>query len=183
MLRSTKDAVQDIRHGRGRILTRRPVSRVLSSAFAPVQPFLWEPACTGPHATHPGHGLETAHMRPLFGLAPGGVYHARDVTAPAVGSYPTLSPLPAASSWRSALCGTFPRLAPGGRYPPPCFHGARTFLQQQVTPLPAAARPSGQARHIVGLVYERESSRRLYQQMPRLEGDRNARPLQSFRHA
>ncbi len=33
-------------------------------------------------------------MRPLFGLAPGGVYHARTVTSPAVGSYPTLSPLP-----------------------------------------------------------------------------------------
>jgi len=50
--------------------------------------------------------------------------------------------------WRSALCGTFPRLTPGGHYPPPCFHGARTFLQQQVTPLPAAARPSGQGRDI-----------------------------------
>src|ERR1700712_5500759 len=29
---------------------------------------------------------------------------------------------------RSALCGTFPRLASGGRYPPPLFRGARTFL-------------------------------------------------------
>ena len=28
----------------------------------------------------------------------------------------------------SALCGTFPRVAPGGRYPPPSFRGARTFL-------------------------------------------------------
>ena len=46
---------------------------------------------------------------------------------------------------RSPLCGTFPRLAPGRNYLPPCFHGARTFLQQAVTNLPAAARPSGQA--------------------------------------
>jgi hypothetical protein len=30
----------------------------------------------------------------LFGLAPGGVYHAGPVASPAVGSYPTLSPLP-----------------------------------------------------------------------------------------
>ncbi|GGB36588.1 hypothetical protein GCM10011316_05940 [Roseibium aquae] len=31
---------------------------------------------------------------PLFGLAPGGVYHAARVAEGAVGSYPTLSPLP-----------------------------------------------------------------------------------------
>ncbi len=40
------------------------------------------------------------------------------------------------------FCGTFPRVAPAGRYPAPCFHGARTFL-----PSPcgrkAAIRPSG----------------------------------------
>ena len=55
---------------------------------------------------------------------------------------------PDRSPGRSALCGTFPRLAPGGRYPPPCFHGARTFLQHAVTSIPAAARPSGQGRDI-----------------------------------
>ena len=37
-------------------------------------------------------GLAT--IRLLFGLAPGGVYHAVPVTSDAVGSYPTLSPLP-----------------------------------------------------------------------------------------
>ena len=42
-----------------------------------------------------------------------------------------------ASAWRSALCGTFPGVAPAGRYPAPFIHGARTFL-------PAfARRPSG----------------------------------------
>src|ERR1700728_3448811 len=30
--------------------------------------------------------------------------------------------------WRYVLCGTFPRLAPAGRYPAPFVHGARTFL-------------------------------------------------------
>jgi hypothetical protein len=34
-------------------------------------------------------------MPPLFGLAPGVVYRAAPVTGNAVGSYPTLSPLPA----------------------------------------------------------------------------------------
>jgi len=30
---------------------------------------------------------------------------------------------------RFAFCGAIPRLASGGRYPPPCLRGARTFLQ------------------------------------------------------
>jgi hypothetical protein len=29
---------------------------------------------------------------------------------------------------RSVFCGTFPGVAPAGRYPAPCFRGARTFL-------------------------------------------------------
>ena len=33
-------------------------------------------------------------------------------------SYTTVSPLP--PKRRSVLCGTFPRVTPGGRYPPPC---------------------------------------------------------------
>ena len=69
---------------------------------------------------------------PLCGLAPGGVYHAAAVAGSAVRSYRTLSPLPAAAfnggRRRSALCGTFPGVAPAGRYPAPCFRGARTFL-------------------------------------------------------
>ena len=38
---------------------------------------------------------------------------------------------------RFAFCGTFPGVAPAGRYPAPCFHGARTFLH------PFRQRPSG----------------------------------------
>ena len=39
----------------------------------------------------------------------------------AVGSYPTVSPLPVPEGHRrSVLCGTVPGLAAGGRYPPPC---------------------------------------------------------------
>jgi hypothetical protein len=63
----------------------------------------------------------------LFGFAPGGVYRAVRIATSAVRSYRTLSPLPRRTG-RSAFCGTFPRVTPAGRYPAPCFHGARTFL-------------------------------------------------------
>jgi hypothetical protein len=59
----------------------------------------------------------------LLGLAPGGVCHASFVAKAAVRSYRTVSPLPDPSCEghrRSVFCGTFPVLADGGRYPPPC---------------------------------------------------------------
>ena len=42
-------------------------------------------------------------MPPLFGFAPGGVYHAADVAAGAVRSYRTLSPLPAVAKAAAAV--------------------------------------------------------------------------------
>jgi hypothetical protein len=45
-------------------------------------------------ATYPNSDPKIDHAPFLFGLAPGGVYHAIDVTANAVRSYRTLSPLP-----------------------------------------------------------------------------------------
>ena len=46
----------------------------------------------------------------------------RRVTATPVRSYRTISPLPVRPRAPSAVCfcGTFPRVSPGGRYPPPC---------------------------------------------------------------
>src|SRR5216683_7534670 len=44
---------------------------------------------------------------------------------------------------RFAFCGTFPGVAPAGRYPAPCFRGARTFLPPPVAERRAAIRPSG----------------------------------------
>jgi len=49
----------------------------------------------------------------------------RRVTATPVRSYRTFSPLPVRDSRAVApsavcFCGTFPRVSPGGRYPPPC---------------------------------------------------------------
>ena len=71
-------------------------------------------------ATYPDSGAETRlrsslRMPSLFGFAPGGVYPAIDVAADAVRYYRTLSPLPRPKRRRSALCGTFPGVAPAGR--------------------------------------------------------------------
>jgi len=134
---------------------RPAVSRVL---FPPPlggdggrRPFVWTRHCwralparaSGlPAATGPG-----PTRGPLLGLAPGGVYHAGDVTAAAVRSYRTISPLPFSAKAskgepflarrRKAVCFLwhFPYPArplraarDGGRYPPPWSSGARTFL-------------------------------------------------------
>ena len=98
-------------------------------------------------SSQPGRSMRNApavvSAPPLFGLAPGGVCHAGAVTRTPVRSYRTLSPLPdpvpseeVAGHRRYALCGTFPGVAPGGRYPPPLFRGARTFLAIEITRLP-----------------------------------------------
>jgi len=52
----------------------------------------------------------------LHGFAPDGVYPARSVASPAVRSYHTFSPLPMQDG-RFVFCGTFPGVAPAGRYP------------------------------------------------------------------
>jgi hypothetical protein len=115
----------------------RPVSRVLygprrtsDAAAIPLGRPL--PAASG---NQPGRrtgnrpGALASAVPPLFGFAPGGVCPAVRVTASAVRSYRTLSPLPPGQARRrSAFCGTVPGVAPAGRYPAPCFHGARTFL-------------------------------------------------------
>ena len=81
-----------------------------------------------------------SHRPFLFGLAPGGVYLAATVAGRAVRSYRTLSTLPAdlslqrvSAGRRFAFCGTFPGVAPAGRYPAPCFRRARTFLPLRVS--------------------------------------------------
>ena len=67
--------------------------------------------------------MEAGYLTSLHGLAPGGVCHATPVASGPVRSYRTLSPLPVpprGGHRRSALCGTFRRLAAPGRYPAPC---------------------------------------------------------------
>ena len=124
-----------IRRSRRRWI-RRPVSRVLCrrsrspdigdhSSGPPLAGRFSRPTRTARAYDSPTPIAESA--RSLFGLAPGGACHAVPVTRHAVGSYPTLSPFPLRRG-RFAFCGAIPGVAPGGRYPPPCRRGARTFL-------------------------------------------------------
>ena len=74
---------------------RGPVSRVLYDL--PKQIVATIPLGDGSRrrsSNQPGRRAGTAHLPPLFGLAPGGVCHAAAVTGGAVGSYPTLSTWP-----------------------------------------------------------------------------------------
>ena len=75
----------------------------------------------------------SSSQRHLFGLAPSGVCLAIDVTINAVVSYTTFSPLPLVKA-AVIFCGTVPRVAPGGRYPPLCSaeSGLSSALQHLV---------------------------------------------------
>lgn len=55
----------------------------------------------------------------LFGLAPGGVYLASDVTTGPGELLPHPFTLTRRNG-RTSLCGTFPGVAPAGDYPAPC---------------------------------------------------------------
>jgi hypothetical protein len=44
--------------------------------------------------------------------------------------HPQAMPTRPGPGGQTALCGTFPGVAPAGRYPAPCFRGARTFLSR-----------------------------------------------------
>src|SRR5262245_43484243 len=120
---------------RGRPAARRPVSRVLSLAGMAIH--LGRPL---PDASRdlPGRRRENplgdcSPCRPYLVLLPVGFA----VPLPLPGARCALTapfhPCRAGGSrerpaWRFAFCGTFPGVAPAGRYPAPCFRGARTFL-------------------------------------------------------
>ena len=74
--------------------TSGPVSRILSRTVIDLGPPL-PTASNGLPGSPNGTGRTARRSVPsLFDLSPGGVCTASDVTAAAVGSYPTLSPLP-----------------------------------------------------------------------------------------
>ncbi len=104
----------------------RPVSRVLCPRpKSRRRPFLWDADRSAPRAVHPGGWAEDQPSRaspkaprrpPLFDLASGGACHAPDVSAGAVGSYPTVSPLlqrTGAVSFSVALSLSFSALSGG----------------------------------------------------------------------
>src|SRR6185295_15844016 len=65
------------------------------------------------------HRCRLPGVAPLFGLAPGGVYRAASVAGRAVGSYPTVSPLPGElTQWASPSGGLFSVALSLGSPPP-----------------------------------------------------------------
>ena len=102
------------------------------------------PPCGGRRAGSPRHCCNAR----LFGLSPGGVYHAPNVSVRAVGSYPAFSPLPdlpCGSHRRSKSLWHFPSTSFEAVLPLattlPC--GARTFLNLTTSrSRPSAPRPS-----------------------------------------
>ena len=102
------------------------------------------PPCGGRRA---GSSRHCCNAR-LFGLSPGGVYHAPNVSVRAVGSYPAFSPLP------DPPCGGHRRSESLWHFPSTSFEavlplattlpcGARTFLSLITSrPRPSTPRPS-----------------------------------------
>lgn len=144
-----------------RKVARRPVSRVLSP-----QTVSDKRTVSAAAAIHLGHGLlrssssqpgrsmrnapallreRAAPIRPCsgWGLPCGRCYQNPGALLP----HPFTLTCEVAPHRRFALCGTFPGVTPGGRYPPPLFRGARTFLASCDTRLPGllAQRQIGQA--------------------------------------
>ena len=78
--------------------------------------------------------MERATPHPLFGLAPGGVYHATPVSDGPVRSYRTLSPLPVPPKGPSAVCFLWhfpsPAETDARALPGALLCGARTFLRR-----------------------------------------------------
>ena len=122
------------------------------------RPFIWDRCCHRPRATYPnGWAGNRPRVSPLaapirscsrWGLpcrsccqARGGLLpHPFTLATGLVDLWERRKP------WRSAFCGTFPGVAPAGRYPAPCFRGARTFLPCSLSAFAgAAARPAGNA--------------------------------------
>lgn len=132
-----------------------PVSRVLfgdlhlrdsHSSGTPIARRLVQPTRVRGLKTGSMPDVSTRMRSLLFGLAPGGVCRAAAVTSTRGALLPprfTLTARNFRSGRRFVFCGTFPGVAPAGRYPAPFLAGARTFLPCTVAHAAAVARPSG----------------------------------------
>ena len=111
-------------------LACRPGSVPGPSAGPRGRPSIYEGRCRHPPAIYPrtraGSPRTCARPAPraagfLTLLQVGSAEPVRS-PGPLVVSCTAVSPLPrrAAHRWRSVLCGTVPRVSPGGCYPPPC---------------------------------------------------------------
>ena len=126
---------------------RRSVSRVLFILAKRMRwPFIWGVRRRTPRATYPDGGTKTCEYRPYSVLLPVGFTMPSALPRTRCALTAPFHPYPATgepAAGRFAFCGTFPRVAPAGRYPAPCFRGARTFLPPAGFPCrKAAIRPS-----------------------------------------
>ena len=112
-------------------LAHRPGSvRRTPSRACGWRPSIWDDRCRPPRAVHPRisggppirAGPPAVTVGPFLTLLQAGFTEPRRSPAVLVVSCTTVSPLPRQPepTWRSVFCGTFPRVAPGGCYPPPC---------------------------------------------------------------
>ena len=138
----------------------------VSGVSAARRPFLWDDPCGPPRATHPddrpgerpGDGRSRRRVVPIrscsrWGLpcrsccqSRGGLLpHRFTLTPPALraGGRPPARRAAALQAGRSLFCGTFPGVAPAGRYPAPSLRGARTFLPRRLSACDGSGRPAG----------------------------------------
>jgi hypothetical protein len=121
-------------------------------------PFIWDVRRRTPHATDPSGGAkgppgspgnaESACRSYLvllpvgFSLPPPLPAARCALTAPFHPCRPCNPTNGLAWARRYVFCGTFPGVAPAGRYPAPCLRGARTFLPSPKPRGPGEERPS-----------------------------------------
>ena len=146
---------------------RRSVSRVLSRATRGdghssgtfVAERLSRPTRAAARKARPAAPAKAdAACRSYFVLLPVGFALPPPLPAARCALTDTISPLPPAGpqgtsrwAWRYVFCGTFPGVAPAGRYPAPCLRGVRTFLPSPKPRGPGEERPSDRlARDHVG---------------------------------
>jgi hypothetical protein len=118
----------------------RPVSRVLYGGVAPTwQPFLWDVCCQTPQAANPDDWSEENRLsprHPYLALLPVGFALPLLLPATRCALTAPFHPYLVRRPQRFVLCGTFPGVAPAGRYPAPFLRGARTFLDDCSPRLP-----------------------------------------------
>lgn len=137
--------------GRRRLINASwPISRVLCGGEAPRDDHSsWTPVAgrlaLPTRTAGPETSLETrAPRHPYSVLLPVGFTMPDPLPGPRWALTPPFHPYPyrPKPTRRFAFCGTFPGVTPAGRYPAPCFRGARTFLSGNLAVLPE--RPSSQ---------------------------------------
>lgn len=94
-----------------------PVSRILSRVAPGMTIHLGLLSPTGSCCQPGPRGQGRPMMRSLFGIAPGGACRAGPVARPAVGSYPTVSPLSRITSGTVCFLWRFPSGCPGRALP------------------------------------------------------------------